>query len=127
MSKSSELDKKVKSYIMDHIDPEPYTDKAMESNKDKLQFLYKTFKSEYGHEITRQRGNEINAFREWIMGLPTIFTVDFTNYDIVQLAIKWGSLPENHTEAQAYRIINNWFNLVANKSFQLFRKHGVIA
>lgn len=52
--------------------------------------VYKIFLSEYGHEIKRQRGNEIKAFSMWLQGLPSVLTVPFYNAEILQNALMAG-------------------------------------
>ena len=122
MSKSSELDQKVKRYIIDCIDGTGY-DVELKTTAEKIDFLRDCFEREYGHEIKRQ--GYVNALREWFAGLPSACTVAFYNGDILTLAVEWGSIPENATEKQEYKILENWFNLVAVKTDQLFRGYHV--
>jgi len=122
--KNVELDKTVKAYILEAIDNEGYDDaKELKTDKEKLQFLMNTFKSEYGWSIERYGMNK--AFAEWIAGLPSSFNIDFENYKILELARAWGSLKAFATEAQEDKILLNWFNFVTVKTFQLFRKHKI--
>ncbi len=121
MSKSSDLDKVVKAYIIDCINGEPYG-KELETDKDKVLFLRECLNSEYGHMV--KRVGEHKALAEYYAGLPSICTLAFYNTDILNLAVLWGSLPENYTEKQAFKILDNWFSFVANKTTQLFRKHS---
>lgn len=123
--KNMDLDKVVKQYILDAISSEGYdVDVEMSIEKDKLAFLYNTFKSEYGWAI--QRYGEYKAFQEWIMGLPSSFDIAFTNYDILQLAYKWGSIKETDTESRKDKILANWFNFITVKTFQLFKKYKIV-
>jgi hypothetical protein len=128
MSKNMILDKTVKQYIVDAISSEGYADsdgiaETLLDSKDALTFLYKTFQSEYGWHI--ERVGEQKAFKEWLMGLPSSFNIDFENLKILQLAVKWGSIPENYTEKQADKILENWFNFITVKTFQLFKKYKI--
>jgi hypothetical protein len=122
VSKRVKLDRTVKQYILDCIDSENY-DIKVNTDKEKLQFLFNTFQSEYKWQI--ERVGQYKAFTEWLMGLPSAFNVEFQNYDILQLAIKWESLPKDYTEKQADKILENWFNFITVKTFQLFRKHKI--
>lgn len=115
--------RKAQSYILHSIVSEDYNNKPLKGYKNKLKFLYETFKSEYGFNI--QRYGEVGSFREWLMGLPSAISIVFTNYDIIQLAKKWGTLPKNATEKQEDRIIENYFNLIAVNAFQLFSKYKI--
>ena len=117
MSKASELDQKVKRYILERIDGTGYG-RELKTTADKIRFLEETFNSEYGFMI--ERHGRTTALKEWYAGLPSAVSIDFTNYDILQLAVKWGSIPENATEKQKDTILENWFNLLAVKTGQLF-------
>ena len=108
--------------ILDAINPDDYGVHP-KGNKEKLEFLMKTFKSEYGHEIPRM--GMVNAFREWTQGLPTAFGIPFENYEILKMAKKGGSLPANATDKQEDKILANYWNFMAVKTFQLFRKYKV--
>jgi len=123
--KTAELNNKVYPYIMDAITPENY-EVICNSDKEKLQFLYNTFITEYWHEYNKKYyKNIISAFSSWLMGLPSCFGIDFENYVILQIAKKWGSIPENATERQEDKILENWFNFIACKTFQLFKKYKI--
>lgn len=97
-----------------NLESEPTTD------RERVQFVLDTFKSEYGWNI--QRYGLQGAFKEYLMGLPSVIHIDFENYKILELAKKWGSLPENPTERQEDKIIKNWFNFIAVKFFQLCKR-----
>lgn len=121
LTKRQKLDRNVKEYILGAIDAQGYNIEPLPTtDKEKLQFLYNTFISEYGWAI--ERYGEQRAFMEWIQGLPTCFGIDFENYRILQIADKWESITERFT---AEKVINNWFNFITVRTFQLFRKHKV--
>lgn len=119
---ASKLDSKVFPYILNAIDCEGYN---VECNtpEQKLQFLYDTFKSEYGWNISRM-GTQ-RAFAEWLQGLPSSFNIDYTYSDIIRLGKKWGSIPQDATERQEDKLTDNWWNFITVKTFQLMRKHGI--
>lgn len=121
--RTSELNNKVFSYILQAIDGEGY-ERTFSNDTERLQFLADTFKSEYGW-YAEQVGH-LKAFREWLMGLPSSFNVDFENYRIIEIAKEWGSLSPNATERQEDKILDNWFSFIANKTFQLMKKHKVL-
>lgn len=120
---TKELNTKVFAYILDAIDGEGYG-KTFANDTEKLQFLADTFMSEYGWEINRI--GYLNAFKEWLQGLPSSFNVDYTYFDIINIAKNWGSLPQTATEKQEDKICANWFNLIANKAIQLMKRHKVL-
>ena len=109
----------VKNYIIDCIDSSDRDlEKEPETPFEKIRFLEKCFVSEYGHEIARI--GKIKAMTNWLQGLPSCLHIEFSNYQILQLAKSWGSLPEKATENEEDRILDNYWNLVANKTLQLF-------
>jgi len=119
---TKELNTRVFAYILDCIDASDYGF-APATDADKLAFLSETFHSEYGWSI--ERLGAIKAFAEWCQGLPSAFNCEFRNHAIIEIAKEWGSLPADATERQEQKILDNWFNLIANKTFQLFKKHGI--
>lgn len=123
MSKSSELSKTVKAYILKNIDGSSYG-VELGTDQEKVNFLYETFMSEYGWRV-KQVGF-VKALTDYFSGLPSSCTVAFSNNEILELAVKWGSIPANYNENQAFKILDNWFNLVANKTAQLFRDYKVM-
>ena len=56
---------------------------------DKIKTTYNIFKSEYLHKNNLIRyGSEQNCFKNWLMGLPSVLTVPFYNYEILELGRK---------------------------------------
>lgn len=122
MGKASELDQIVKRYIIERICSDSYGEEP-ETVADKIRFLESTFNSEYGFFIERHGRQE--ALTQWLQGLPSALNIDFCNSDILDLAVKWGSISENATEFQKDKILDNWFKLLAAKCCQLFDGHRV--
>lgn len=122
MTSKHELDQIVKRYILDHIDGSAY-DVVTESPAQKIRFIKECFESEYGWRV-KQVGRQ-QALADWFAGLPTACTVDFANYEILELAKSWGRLPDKPSEAQEQKILDNWFNLVAAKTCQLIDGYRV--
>lgn len=123
MNKSAEQKKFIKQYIIDCIDPEAYDEKA-ETDEEKLKFLYKTFKSEKQWHIDQI--GEGKAFEDWIRGLPTVFNIEWTNHDIIELAKKQGSLSANPTDKEENKILENYWNYITVNTFQLFKKYKIV-
>jgi hypothetical protein len=76
--------------IIDNIDFEGYGFSNDMYLYDKIKTLYNIFKQEYGFMI--ERVGEVNAFKEWLQGLPSVLTVPFYNYDIINNAREAGLL-----------------------------------
>jgi hypothetical protein len=113
----------VNAYILEAIDSEAYEVETT-TDKEKLQFLADTFKKEYGHGI-KYYGSTQEAMKQWIMGLPSVFNIDFENYRIIQIAQQWGNLTHNSPSKVVDKVLDNWFNLIAAKTLQLMAKHGI--
>jgi hypothetical protein len=76
--------------IIDNIDLEPYDISNDGYLYDKIKTTYNIFKKEYGFMIPRV--GEVNAFKEWLMGLPSVLTVPFLNSEILSLSKENGLL-----------------------------------
>ena len=118
MSKSSDLSKVAKQYIIDSIDNSGYSDQKL-GEQEKIKFLRDTFRIEKQWEIDQI--GELKALASHIQGLPSYFNIEYRNHEILKIAVKWGSLPVDATEQQEQKILDNWPNFIANKTTQLFR------
>jgi hypothetical protein len=127
-TKAEKLDKHVKAYILANIDASSYGIDTYLTDAQKVKFLFDTFMAEYGWQI--ERLGQAGALREWFAGLPSSCSIAFYNHEILKLAADWGSLDGfagKKLEAREQLILDNWFNLLANKTSQLFRKFKVAA
>ena len=122
LSEKQKQNKFYEDYIIESISSEGY-DVDLKTKKEKLQFLKDTFKSEYGHAISTQ--GEQKAFQNWIQGLPSSFNIEFYNHEILQLAKKSGSLPQNATEKQEDKVLSNYWQFMTVHTFKAFKKYGV--
>jgi hypothetical protein len=91
--------------------------------KDRLQFVMDCFKSEYCFDNNlKLYGSVQNTFANWLMGIPSAFSVAIYHQEILELAKTWGDLKENATEKDEQKILDNWFNFCAAKFLQLYTK-----
>lgn len=126
MTTTKQLNANVFSYILDAIDGSGYG-KELTTDKDKLQFVADCFNSEYAYpENIKYYGSYSKCFTSWLQGLPSSFNIDYENYRIIEIAKQWNSLPINATDKQEDKILDNWFNFITNKTFQLMKKHKVL-
>lgn len=116
MPKSSELDKSYKRFIIDSIDHDG-------TAQEKINYLRETFEAEYGWAVSRY--GQQGAIREWLQGLPSAVYLPFYNGDIISLAKQHGSLPNNPTESQEEKILENYWNFMAAKVCQLLNGYRV--
>ena len=102
--------------ILDNIDLEAYEIKV-ENNFDKVNKAYKIFLSEYGHVLNRM--SEERAFEEYLRGLPSILTVPFYNYEILNMAYAHNLLPANASEDFEDNFLNRYWGRLAVAFFTL--------
>ena len=123
-AKNVKLDNLAKAYILDCLTiPDAEGD---HSTREVLEWHYREFQRVANHPYNLRRfPNQVDRLADYLQGLPSGFDIAFDNCDILELARQWGSLPENATEKQEYKILNNYWRFIANKFFQLCRKHGV--
>ena len=108
-----------KQLVIDSIDASGYGENP-KTPDEKIRFLEKTFLSEYGWAVSRY--GKQRAIQEWLMGLPSSIHLPFANYDILQLAKSWGTLPYNATERQEDKILSNYWKLMASTILKLFNQ-----
>lgn len=115
--------KKVQEYILDSITWDGYGIKEPTTDKEKLQFAFDTFKSEYQWNIDRI--GFVKALTEYLQGLPGTFSIAFYNDEILDLAKEWGGLKESASEREEQRILNNYWNFMAVNIIKLWNKHKI--
>ena len=89
----------------------PYEEDKPIKDDQKLDYLINVFKKE--SNFNNQRESFQSAFSYWLSGLPSVIDLPFYNGEIIELAVKMGSLDKNHTEQQAERIYTNYWNFMA--------------
>lgn len=122
---SKEFNALIYAYILKNIcDPDDST--ALKSDTEKLVYLKKTFHSEYCYPLHLSRyGSVQEVLRQWLMGLPSAINIAFENWEILEIAVRWQSIPKDYSEAEAYKILDNWFKLLAFKIMQLWKIHKI--
>lgn len=122
MSMQKTLDHRIKNYILSCIDSECY-DIETATVQEKLDFLMKTFKTEYGFMIPRI--GETPALKEWFMGLPSVFNCAFYNCDTYKLGLKLGFLKHDCNDKAVEKFNDHYWHLLATKTMQLSRNYRV--
>jgi hypothetical protein len=124
--------KVIHAYIIGAINCEGYDlAKMPETEAEKLQFVANCFLSEYCFPNNLKRyGTYQNTFANWLMGLPSCINIDFEHYKILEIGEKWGSFEGFQPGTKKYekrenQILENWFNLIAGNTLQLFSKHKI--
>ena len=94
-------------------DADIYGDYPLYTN---IQNVYSIFKKEHIHKNNSFMNEEI-LFKEWLQGLPSVLTVPFMNYIILENAKKAGFAFE--TEQQEERFLDAYWSRLANAFFTL--------
>lgn len=102
--------------IIDSIEFEGYDYSNDMNLYGKIKAIYNIFKKEYIHKNNSFMNEEI-LFTEWLQGLPSVLTVPFMNYDILQNAKKAGIVLE--TEQQKNTFIDAYWTRLSNAFFTL--------
>jgi hypothetical protein len=107
--------------IIDNIDFDGYGISNDGYLYDKIKTLYNIFRKEYGFMIDRV--GEVNAFKEWLQGLPSVLTVPFYNHDIINNAREAGLLTAGDEdwfkEDQEDKFLDRYWTRLANAFFTL--------
>lgn len=102
--------------IIDNIDFDGYGFSNDMYLYDKIKTTYNIFKKEYVHENNKFMNEEI-LFKEWLQGLPSVLTVPFMNYDIIENARKAGIVINNEVNQDRY--INTYWSRLSQAFFTL--------
>ena len=86
----TEYKKNYKNYILSTIE-EDGEGKPLTTDKEKINYIFDRFNSEYGFMI--ERVGKQKAMSEWLSGLA--LDLEYYYSDIIKLAIKMGSIDEN--------------------------------
>jgi hypothetical protein len=118
---------KMQAYILEAIDPTPYVGEHTMSDVEKLTFLKETYMNEYGKFAVKQhKFNHQLCFAEWVAGLPTVFNIDFQNFDIWNKAVELEMIAPDPTDEAIDAVLETWFTTVTAQTFKLFKKHKII-
>ena len=85
--------------------------------------FFKIFKDEYSFEIKRQ--GEFYALAEYMQNQPSSITLPSYHHEQIELAKSFGSIPQDATEKQEQKIIDNFYIFFANYMLQLKRTYKI--
>jgi len=104
-----------RKYTIDAI-----TDYDGNTPQNPVKYLFEVFYDEFGWNVQRQ--GEMNALKEWLQGVPSVIHLPMWYNEQIELAKKFGSIPQNATEKDEQKIIDNFYNFFANILIQLHKK-----
>ena len=105
----TEYKKNYKNYILSTIEEDGWG-KSLTTDSEKINYIFNRFNSEYGFMIARV--GKQKAIAEWLSGLA--LSIEYMNDDIINLAIKMGSIDENPSEKLQAKVIENYWSFMAN-------------
>ena len=101
--------KNYKKYILDCVQLD-CEDKELKTEQEKINYIFDRFNSEYDWKI--ERVGKFKAMSDWLSGLA--LPIEYYNYKIVKLAKNMGSLDTGSNYKAEQKIINNYFDFMAN-------------
>lgn len=96
-----------KKYILDTIHIEG---NESPTDEEKIDYIFNRFNREYGWAV--ERIGKHKAMSEWLSGLA--LGLVFYNEDIIELAIRMGSVEENPTPRVESIVLKNYWDFMAN-------------
>ena len=115
--------KNYKKYILECLKTEDIFIDKQPTDEELIDYLFDRFNSEYGWSIERQ--GKQKALTDWLQGLA--IRIPFYYEDIIDLAIKMGSIDEKPNEKLKERVCNNYWSFMANAILSFEPKNKEVA
>ena len=115
--------KNYKKYILECLKTEDIFIDKQPTDEELIDYLFDRFNSEYGWSIERQ--GKQKALTDWLQGLA--IRIPFYYEDIIDLAIKMGSIDENSNEKLKERVCENYWSFMANAILSFEPKNKEVA
>ena len=103
------------------------TDQNMKFDNDKqvLQFFFDEFNEEFNHEYNKRYYPSLQQrIEQYLRGLPGCCSIEYVEYNILQLGIKWGVLSSTD-DKKACKFVDNFFAVCALRILQAAQKVGL--
>ena len=104
----TEYKKNYKKYILSTIET-GINDEPLKTDEQKIKYIFDRFYSEY---YIPGKGNKQKAMSEWLSGLA--LDIEFYYSDIVNLAIKMGSINPDPDDKLRNKVEQGYFDFMAN-------------
>ena len=117
----TEYKKRYKKYILSSVSKEMRENGIKKTDDNSvISYLFNRFNKEYGFMI--ERVGKQKAVSEWLSGIA--IDIPFYNGDIIDFAIKMGSIDKNPSDKIIDKVVANYFGFMANVilSFEPKRK-----
>lgn len=90
------------------------------TEEEKLRAALAIARQEVGH-IEKQKGTTA-MIEYWFSGLCSVCSLPYMNHEILEYAVKWGSIPRNYTEKQADKTLENYWHYMASQFMLMIGK-----
>jgi len=101
--------KNYKKYILDCVQLD-CEEKELKTDQEKINYIFDRFNSEYGWKV--ERVGKFKAMSDWLSGLA--LPIDYYYDDIVELAVRMGSIDENPNYKIRSKVEQGYFDFMAN-------------
>ena len=127
MRMKQEIKDKYCEYLIKSIE---YTSDYQEIENDQphgdthpIRFFFRVFENEYGWEIVQN--GEFVALQKYLQGLPNCIELPMWYSEQITLAKKFGSIPQDATEKDEQKIIDNFYKFMARLLIKMKNSRGV--
>ena len=96
------------AYILDTVTD--YNSDELPTREAKIEQLFKRFYAEYGYLVPLY--GKQSAIAQWLQGLA--LNIEYYNQDIVDLAVRFGSIDANPSERLECKVVENYWKFMAN-------------
>lgn len=100
-------------------------DKECNTDAEALQFFFGCFEQEFNFQYNKRMfPNLAERIGEYLKGLPSCCNIDYTDYNILLLGVKWGVLSSTD-DKKACKFIENFFKVCGLRILQAAQKVGL--
>lgn len=99
--------------------------KEFKTDAEALQFFFDNFNEEFNYQYNKRLfPNLAERIGEYLKDLPSCCNIDYTDYDILLLGVKWGIL-SSMNDKKAGKFIENFFTMCGVRILQAAQKVGL--
>lgn len=99
--------------------------KEFETDAEALQFFFDNFNDEFNFRYNKRMfPNLQERIGEYLKGLPSCCNIDYTDYNILLLGVKWGVLSRTD-DKKAGNFLDNFFSVCGLRILQAAQKVGL--
>ena len=99
--------------------------KKFNTDAEALQFFFDNFNEEFNYQYNKRMfPNLAERIGEYLRGLPSCCNIDYTDYNILLLGVKWGVLSSTD-DKKACKFLENFFSVCGVRILQAAQKVGL--